>query len=156
METKKYYAVNCHYDMVVTVEVAALNEQDAKEQAQHMANDVSLDHFGECYGTDACIADEGELTEENKAMVERSRMQLEHNYDLETKLRDKFNMMSESEGYTHIDDMTEFAKEVLVDILDDDRQDDYVCNNFEEEFHAALCNLIVDLGAKYYKKKYIK
>ena len=86
METKKYYAVNCHYDMVVTVEVAALNEQDAKEQAQHMANDVSLDHFGECYGTDACIADEGELTEENNAMVEKCRIEMEGNCELVQKL----------------------------------------------------------------------
>jgi hypothetical protein len=152
METKKYYAVNCHYNMVVTVDVAALNEQDAKEQAKHMADDVSLDHFGECYGTDACIADEGELTEENKAMVEKCRIEMDGNCELVQKLRDKYNGMSEYEGYAHIDDITEFAKEVLVDVLDDDRQTDYVCHDFEEEFHAALCDLIVSMGVKYYKK----
>ena len=92
------------------------------------------------------------IVELKEVEIEECRMEMEGNCELQQKLRDKYNMMSEYEGYAHIDDITEFAKEVLVDVLDDDGQDDYVCNDFEEEFHAALCDLIVGLGLKYHKK----
>ena len=45
--------------------------------------------------------------------------------------------------------MTAFAKDVLVDILNDDEQDDNVCYDFEDEFHNALRELIVSMGVKY-------
>ena len=72
--------------------------------------------------------------------------------DLKQKIRDEYNRISENEDYIHIDDMTAFAKDVLVDILDDDKQDDNVCYDFEDELHQELQNLIVRLGVKYKNK----
>ena len=72
--------------------------------------------------------------------------------DLKNRIRDEYNRISENEGYIHIDDMTAFAKDVLVDILNDDEQDDNVCYDFEDEFHNALRELIVSMGVKYAKK----
>ena len=69
--------------------------------------------------------------------------------DLKQKIRDEYNRISENEDYIHIDDMTAFAKDVLVDILNDDEQDDNVCYDFEDEFHNALRELIVSMGVKY-------
>jgi hypothetical protein len=78
--------------------------------------------------------------------------QTEDEKQTETKIRDEYNRISENEGYVHIDDMTAFAKDVLVDILDDERQDDNVCYDFEDELHQELQNLIVRLGVKYKNK----
>ena len=72
--------------------------------------------------------------------------------DLKQKIRDEYNRISENEDYIHIDDMTAFAKDVLVDILNDDEQDDNVCYDFEDEFHNALRELIVSMGVKYAEK----
>ena len=72
--------------------------------------------------------------------------------DLKQKIRDEYNRISENEDYIHIDDMTAFAKDVLVDILNDDEQDDNVCYDFEDEFHDALRELIVSMGVKYAEK----
>lgn len=152
---KKYFAVNCHYDMVVTVDVAAESEKDAIEQAKSLADYVSIDECAECYDSSACIADESDLTEDNQKMVEKSRIELEKNYDLETKIRDEYNRISENEDYVHIDDITAFAKDVLQPILDHDDMYEDSCYDFEDEFHDALRELIVKFGAKYYKKLYI-
>jgi len=70
----------------------------------------------------------------------------------ETAIRVEYNRISENEDYLHIDDMTAFAKDVLVDILNDDRQGDNVCYDFEDELHQELQNLIVRLGVKYKNK----
>ena len=78
--------------------------------------------------------------------------QTEDEKQTETKIRDEYNRISENEDYVHIDDMTAFAKDVLVDILDDDKQDDNVCYDFEDELHQELQNLIVRLGVKYKNK----
>ena len=53
----KRYEINCHYDMVVTVEVFAENEEQAKEFARERADRMDLQHDGECMGYQACVTD---------------------------------------------------------------------------------------------------
>lgn len=83
------------------------------------------------------------------AMAKQAEVRAEKYCDLKQKIRDEYNRISENEDYIHIDDMTAFAKDVLVDILNDDEQDDNVCYDFEDEFHNALRELIVSMGVKY-------
>lgn len=86
------------------------------------------------------------------AMAKQAEIRAEKYCDLKQKIRDEYNRISENEDYIHIDDMTAFAKDVLVDILNDDEQDDNVCYDFEDEFHNALRELIVSMGVKYAEK----
>lgn len=83
------------------------------------------------------------------ATAKQAEVRAEKDSELKDKIRDEYNRISENEDYVHIDDMTAFAKDVLVDILNDDEQDDNVCYDFEEEFHNALRELIVSMGVKY-------
>ena len=83
------------------------------------------------------------------ATAKQAEIRAEKYCDLKQKIRDEYNRISENEDYIHIDDMTAFAKDVLVDILNDDEQDDNVCYDFEDEFHNALRELIVSMGVKY-------
>lgn len=62
----KHYYVNVHYDMVVSVEVDAENEQDAINEATIKAGQALPDEM-ECVGTNACITDVEEDTNNNKA-----------------------------------------------------------------------------------------
>jgi len=86
------------------------------------------------------------------ATAKQTEVRAEKYCDLKQKIRDEYNRISENEDYIHIDDMTAFAKDVLVDILNDDEQDDNVCYDFEDEFHNALRELIVNMGVKYAEK----
>ena len=86
------------------------------------------------------------------ATAKQTEIRAEKYRDLKQKIRDEYNRISENDDYIHIDDMTAFAKDVLVDILNDDEQDDNVCYDFEDEFHNALRELIVSMGVKYAKK----
>lgn len=87
-----------------------------------------------------------------KNAAKQAEIRAEKYCDLKQKIRDEYNRISENEDYIHIDDMTAFAKDVLVDILNDDEQDDNVCYDFEDEFHNALRELIVSMGVKYAEK----
>ena len=53
----KRYTINCHYDMAVTVEVFAENEEQAKEFARERADRKNLQHDGMCVGYQACVTD---------------------------------------------------------------------------------------------------
>lgn len=70
---KKYYAVNCHYDMVITVDVIAESEDEAIELAKQNADFASIDKWAECYGSSECIADEQELTDELQKQAEEQQ-----------------------------------------------------------------------------------
>ena len=57
----KKYAVNVHYDAVISVEVLAENEEQALDIAINKANDIPLND-ADIVGTNPCVADVQELT----------------------------------------------------------------------------------------------
>ena len=65
----KRYTINCHYDMVISVDVIADNEQQAIEQAKFKAENISLNE-AECYDQSQCVADTEELTAEELRRME--------------------------------------------------------------------------------------
>ena len=70
---KKFYSVNCHYDMVITVDVIAESEDEAIELAKQNADFASIDQWAECYDSSECIADEQELTDELQKQAEEQQ-----------------------------------------------------------------------------------
>ena len=56
----KKYTLNVHYDAVITVEVIAENEEQAKELALDKAEEISLSD-ADVVGSDVCVTDEQEL-----------------------------------------------------------------------------------------------
>ena len=52
----KRYTINCHYDMVISVDVIADNEQQALRLAYDKAAGMSIDG-AECVGHSECVAD---------------------------------------------------------------------------------------------------
>ena len=67
----KRYEINCHYDMVVAVEVFAENEEQAKELARERADRMDLQHQGECIGYRACVTDTEDVTDKVLRTKER-------------------------------------------------------------------------------------
>ena len=65
----KRYTINCHYDMVISVDVIADNEQQAIEQAKFKAENISLNE-AECYDQSQCVTDTEELTAEELRRLE--------------------------------------------------------------------------------------
>lgn len=57
----KKYAVNVHYDAVISVEVIAENEEQALELAKQKGESIPLNE-ADVAGVNACITDEQELT----------------------------------------------------------------------------------------------
>lgn len=64
------YTINCHYDMVISVDVIADNEQQAIELAKFKAEDIDL-KGAECYDQSQCVADVEELTAQELRRLER-------------------------------------------------------------------------------------
>jgi len=128
----------------IELHLQPLLNDDNEAAIVNLDDDESIEYFTEEYNDEVydlgwwCVTIPDYQTEEEK--------------QAETAIRDEYNRISENEGYVHIDDMTAFAKDVLVDILDDERQDDNVCYDFEDELHQELQNLIVRLGVKYKNK----
>lgn len=52
---KKKFGVNVHFDMVISTEVEADSEEEALDLAISKVEGESLDEFGECYDTKACV-----------------------------------------------------------------------------------------------------
>ena len=65
----KRYTINCHYDMVISVDVIADNEQQAIELAKFKAEDIDLKK-AECYDQSQCVADVEALTAEELRRME--------------------------------------------------------------------------------------
>lgn len=65
----KRYTINCHYDMVISVDVIADNEQQAIEQAKFKAENIDLNK-AECYDQSQCVTDTEELTAEELRRLE--------------------------------------------------------------------------------------
>lgn len=53
---KKKYTVNVHYDVVLTTEVFAENEEQALDLAVDNTDQMPLDE-GECVGINPCVTD---------------------------------------------------------------------------------------------------
>lgn len=64
---RKYF-VNVHHDMVATVEVEAINETQALEMAEEIAEGVAQDKF-QCVGVESCVTnvDEDDFDEQEFA-----------------------------------------------------------------------------------------
>jgi hypothetical protein len=69
--TVKRYTINCHYDMVISVDVVADNEQQAIEKAREQADRMSLNSCAECVGHSECVTDTEALTAEELRRLER-------------------------------------------------------------------------------------
>jgi len=67
----KRYTINCHYDMVISVDVIADNEQQAIEKAREQADGMSLNSCAECVGHSESVTDREELTAEELRRLER-------------------------------------------------------------------------------------
>lgn len=65
------YTINCHYDMVISVDVIADNEQQAIEKAREQADRMSLNSCAECVGHSECVTDTEALTAEELRRLER-------------------------------------------------------------------------------------
>lgn len=66
----KRYTINCHYDMVIRVDVIADNEQQALQLAYDKATGMSIDG-AECVGHSECVTDTEELTAKELRRMER-------------------------------------------------------------------------------------
>lgn len=76
----KKYSVNCHYDMVVTVEVTAASESDALRQAYDLAAEMPLDN-AECMNHHECVTDVQEIcSEEKKRLMHKTIIDYVHEY----------------------------------------------------------------------------
>lgn len=69
LKIMKRYTINCHYDMVISVDVIADNEQQAIEQAKFKAENIDLKN-AECYDQSQCVTDTEELTAEELRRLE--------------------------------------------------------------------------------------
>ena len=79
--TMKRYTINCHYDMVISVDVIADNEQQAIEQAREQADRMNLNSCAECVGHSECVTDTEELTAGELRRMEREAVSEHvHNY----------------------------------------------------------------------------
>lgn len=67
----KRYTINCHYDMVISVDVIADNEQQAIEKAREQADGMNLNSCAECVGHSECVTDTEELTAKELRRMER-------------------------------------------------------------------------------------
>ena len=67
----KRYTINCHYDMVISVDVIADNEQQAIEKAREQADGMSLNSCAECVGHSESVTDTEELTAGELRRLER-------------------------------------------------------------------------------------
>ena len=66
----KRYTINCHYDMVISVDVIADNEQQAIEKAREQADRMNLNSCAECVGHSESVTDTEELTAEELQRME--------------------------------------------------------------------------------------
>lgn len=57
----KKYGVNVHFDICISTEVEANSEEEALELAISKVEGESLDEFGECCDTKACVTYEDEI-----------------------------------------------------------------------------------------------
>ena len=69
--TVKRYTINCHYDMVISVDVIADNEQQAIERAREQADLMSIGG-AECLGHSECVASTEALTAGELRHMERN------------------------------------------------------------------------------------
>lgn len=67
----KRYTINCHYDMVISVDVIADNEQQAIEKAREQADGMSLNSCAECVGHSESVTGSEALTAEELRRLER-------------------------------------------------------------------------------------
>lgn len=70
----KRYNINCHYDMVINVDVIADNEEQALQMAYDRAAGMSM-QAAECVGHEECVCRSEELTAEELRRMEREAVQ---------------------------------------------------------------------------------
>lgn len=71
----KRYTINCHYDMVISVDVIADNEQQAIEKAREQADRMNLNSCAECVGHSECVTGAEELTTKELRRMENEKVQ---------------------------------------------------------------------------------
>lgn len=111
---KKFYSVNCHYDMVITVDVIAESEDEAIALAKQNADFASIDKWAECYDSSECIADEQELTDElqERANEQQAMFEQGKEINLDYDAGDIVTWHCDDDGQDHTSTITGISIEV--------------------------------------------
>ena len=81
--TVKRYTINCHYDMVISVDVIAESEQQALELARKQADRKNLQHDAMCVKYEGCITDVEDMSKEELRRMEREAVQEAVRHDID-------------------------------------------------------------------------
>ena len=100
----KRYTINCHYDMVISVDVIADNEQQAIERAREQADRMSLNSCAECVGHSESVTDTEALTAGELRRLEREAVS-EHVHNYIDWLATANDLKEDLAGIAYRDDM---------------------------------------------------
>lgn len=85
----KRYTINCHYDMVISVDVIAESEEQALELAREQADRKDLQHDAMCVKYEGCLTDVEDLSKEELRRMEREAVQEAVRHDIDYMANDE-------------------------------------------------------------------